>query len=231
MKKGKIIVIDGTDSSGKNTQTKLLVDRVNKNYKIEMISFPTYRTPTGDIVGDCYLGKNNRINTGSWFENPTELDPKIACLYYAANRRAHIKEIKEKLDQGVNLIFDRYVEANMGHQCAKLKNKKERKELSEWINFLEYEMLELPKPNLVIFLYMPFEVAQMLNKERGEKLDAHESNEKYLKNAETCYLELAELYNWEKIDCSLNEKTPRTREEIHEEVFDIIKKSLRFTYT
>ena len=88
MKKGKIISIEGTDFSGKNTQAKLLVDKLNfKGCKSEMISFPRYGTPTGDIVGDCYLGKDNRTKTGSWFENPTSLDSKLTCLYYAADRR------------------------------------------------------------------------------------------------------------------------------------------------
>ena len=152
MKKGKIISIEGTDFSGKNTQAKLLVDKLNfEGYKSEMISFPRYGTPTGDIVGDCYLGKDNRTKTGSWFENPTSLDSKLTCLYYAADRRAAISEIIENQNNGINIIFDRYVESNMGHQCGKLEDEKEREELSCWIEKLEYEMLEMPRPNLVIF--------------------------------------------------------------------------------
>ena len=227
MKKGKLIVIEGTDFSGKKTQSELLVNKLNsKGYRSEMVSFPRYGTPTGDIIGDCYLGKNNRIKTGSWFEDPVNLDPKLTCLYYAADRISAIPEIKLKLYNGINIICDRYVESNMGHQCAKLTNSNERNELSDWIEKLEYEMLELPKPNKIIFLYMPFQVTQKLKEGRKESRDAHELNEDHLRKAENAYLELANKYHWEKIVCSIDGKTPRTKEDINEEVFDLINKLL-----
>lgn len=227
MIKGKLLVIEGTDFSGKKTQSELLVDRLNsKGYESEMISFPRYGTPTGDIVGDCYLGKNNRIKTGSWFEDPVNLDPKLTCLYYAADRRAAALEIKIKLNDGINIICDRYVESNMGHQCAKLRGKNKRLKLSKWIENLEYDILEMPKPNEVIFLYMPFQVTQKLKEGRKDSLDAHELSEDHLRKAENTYLELAELYDWKKIDCSRDEKNPRAIEEIHEEVFRYVEELL-----
>lgn len=226
MKKGKIISLEGTDFSGKNTQAKLLVDKLSLNgHKSQIISFPRYGTPTGDIVGDCYLGKNNRIKTGSWFEDPTNLDPKLSCLYYAGDRRAAISEIIEKRKNGINLIFDRYVESNMGHQCGKLEDEKERKELSCWIEKLEYDMLELPRPDLVIFLYMPFQIAQKLKEGRKDMQDVHESSENHLRNAENAYLELAERYNWKKILCSKNSE-PRCKDEIHEKIFSYVSELL-----
>lgn len=227
--KGKLIVIEGTDGSGKNTQSKLLVDKLNLNgYKSEMISFPTYGTPTGDIVGDCYLGKNNRIKTGSWFNDPVNLDPKITCLYYAADRRYIINEIREKLDQKINLVCDRYVESNMGHQCAKLKNENERKKLSKWIARLEYEMLELPQPDLIIFLYMPLEITKKLSEERSKgklNLDVHESSIEHLTNAEQTYLELSKYYNWRKINCSENSLI-RSIEDIHNDIYKLVSRFL-----
>ena len=152
MKRGKLIVIEGTDGSGKQTQSEMLRDiLISKGVECEIMGFPNYGTPTGDIVGDCYLGKGNRVEGGSWFENPGKLDPKVACLYYAADRRAASSEIRKKIDEGKIIIVDRYVESNMGHQCGKLESRKERAELRDWIVNLEYGLMSLPKPNLIIF--------------------------------------------------------------------------------
>ncbi len=228
MKRGIIVVIDGTDSSGKRTQSEKLVDKLNYlGHKSEMMSFPRYDTPTGQIVGECYLGKNLRSGGGCWFNDADKVDPKIASLYYAADRRAALVEIREKIGGGISLVFDRYVEANMGHQCGKLKNSKDRAELSEWIDYLEYKMLELPRPDLVFFLHMPLKVSRKLIKNRNE-LDSHESNEQHLINAERAYLELADIYKWIKISCSEDGEKPRAIEEIHEEILNHIRSLTNF---
>ncbi|MAH06867.1 dTMP kinase [Candidatus Pacearchaeota archaeon] len=230
-KMGKLIVIEGTDCSGKETQTDKVFNALNdKGYDCEKISFPKYGTPTGDIVGDCYLGKNNRLNTGSWFEKADEIDPKIACLYYAADRRSSVEEIRRKLSEGKILISDRYASSNMGHQCAKYNNREDRIKLASWIESLEYDMLELPRPNSTILLYMPLTVANKLKAERDEPaIDAHESSETHLKNAENAYLELIEHYGWTKINCSSNNIDPRSIEDIHNEVLDHVIKTIEST--
>ena len=229
MKKGKIIVIEGNDCSGKETQSKLLVKRLKKEgLKAEIMSFPRYDTPTGQIVGECYLGKALKYNGGSWFKNPTSLDPKIATLYYAADRRAAREDIIKKIQDNDFLILDRYVESNMAHQGGKLEKKEERVSMAKWISKLEYELLELPRPDLVIFLHMPYEIALNLKRRRDKNLkcrdlDSHEEDVPYLRKIEKCYMELAEEFGWEKIECG-KEREPFDRKEINENIFNLIKK-------
>ena len=233
MKRGKIILIEGTDSSGKETQSKLLLERLKKEENpIEMMSFPQYHTPTGRIVGECYLGKDLGYGGGSWFGDPDSVDPFIASLYYAADRRPAAPEIEKIINRGTNLILDRWVESNMGHQGGKAKNHKERIKIIEFINRLEYELLELPKPDQITFLYMPTEVAIELGKRRNIKTktesDGHENNIEHLKRAEQTYLQLAEMYGWNKINCTLDGtiKTLKSEEDIGEEVYRNVEQKL-----
>ena len=117
--KGKIIVIEGTDCSGKQTQSQLLIERLKKDgYKCVSLSFPCYDTPTGKIVGGAYLGKPEICE--SFFENAVKLDPKIACLYYAADRKYNIGKVLDYIDKGYYVILDRYVTSNLAHQGCKI---------------------------------------------------------------------------------------------------------------
>lgn len=228
MKKGNFVVIEGTDGSGKNTQKNYLVKKLQElSIPVEEFSFPQYGTPTGDIIGDCYLGKGNRISKGSWFENAAHRNPKIASLYYAADRLATKDKILESLEQGKIVVSDRYVESNMGHQGGKIRDPLQRKELVKWIEQLEYKFLELPRPNAVIFLYVPYRFAKEMVISRSTNLDAHESDETHLKNAEECYLELASLYNWKTIVCMHDNDRRKTPDEVHKEVFSQVKKVIQ----
>ena len=219
----KLIVIEGTDCSGKETQTKKLVEHLEKdNKKVFRFSFPNYESPTGKIVGGPYLGKKSICNT--WFKDSANLDPKIASLYYAADRRYNIKIIKEYINKGYIVILDRYVTSNMAHQGCKLNTKEERLKLFKWVEILEYELLELPKPDITIFLHMPVKFIEKL-KENRDEIDAHESNKKYLLNAEKTYLELANIYNYKTIECTKEGKI-RSIEEIHREIYDYINKKV-----
>lgn len=228
MKKGKLIVIEGTDSSGKETQSKLLVERLNKEgIKSKLISFPRYETPAGRIVGECYLGKKltPEMSGKSWFENPTLLDPYVASLYYAADRRAAVPCITEILKSGTHIIANRYVESNMGHQGGKTRGK-DRFKLIKDLDDLEHNILKIPRPNGVIFLYMPWQVAKILKERRGGHQDAHEASDEHLINAEETYINLAEWRNWSFIYCTSVEgakESPRTKEEISEEVYKTVK--------
>lgn len=124
--KGKIIVIEGTDGSGKATQTKILLQRLNEQgYRIQSMSFPCYDSPTGRIVAGPYLGKPS-VSESFFQEGPDSVDPKIACAYYAADRRATLPKINQILESGHNLIIDRYVSSNMAHQGGKIKNPEEK---------------------------------------------------------------------------------------------------------
>jgi len=228
MQKGKIILIEGTDKSGKETQSRLLFNRlVYEGIPVEKMSFPRYHTPTGRIVGQCYLGKENlgRGDTG-WFNNANKVDPYIASLYYAADRVAARDEIKKTLLFGKNLILDRYVESNMAHQGGKLIHSRKKEDLIDFIQTLEYKLLKLPSPDLTIFLHMPHEVGIELGKGMKEKPDGHEASLDHLQNAEETYLYLAERFAWETIECAPNGFPPLSPKEIHEKVYKYIKRIL-----
>ena len=218
--KGKIIVIEGTDCSGKATQTKLLMDRLNKNgINCISFSFPCYDTPTGKIVGGSLLGKKE-LGESVFGEEALSLDPKITSLYYAADRKYNINKVLEYVEKGYYVILDRYVTSNLAHQGAKIDNKDERFYIYQWIDKLEYWLLELPKPDETIFLHVPYDFAKELKKNRGS-LDIMEQSENHLKNAERAYIELSELYNWDKVECVKDNKL-RTIEDISDEIYEIV---------
>ena len=221
---GKFIVIEGTDCSGKETQSKLLVEKLNKmGYKAIRLTFPKYDSPTGKIVGGPYLGKPEIGEC--WFpEGAVNLDPKVACLYYAADRKYNEKEIKKYLDDDYFVICDRYVSSNMAHQGSKIVEDEERFHMYEWIDKLEFWLLNLPKPDKTIFLHVPYTYAVELKKNR-QQLDQHETNEEYLKNSEVAYIELSEMYNWKNINCIKDNKI-RTIESINEEIITYIQEYL-----
>lgn len=224
--KGKIIVVEGTDCSGKETQTSLLVQRLRKmGRKIERLSFPNYECPTGRIVGGPYLGKPH-ISEGFFPEGAAAVDPKVAALYYAADRRYNRQKILDLLDEGVDVVLDRYVESNMGHQGGKIFDKEERLKLYEDLATLEYGFLELPKPDLTVFLYVPYKKVAELRNGRAEPADQHEANPLHIRNAEHAYLELAELHDYKKINCLDKKGKLRDIEDIQEDIFKIVSKEL-----
>lgn len=220
MENGKLIVIEGTDCSGKETQSKLLVKKLNAmGLKAINLSFPMYDTPTGKIVGGPYLGRKE--NGDSWFsEGPVLVDPKIACLYYAADRKYNFPKVKEYLEKGYYVVLDRYVSSNMAHQGSKIEDPDERFNLFKWIDKLEYWLLELPKADLTIFLHVPYALSKELQKNRLF-LDGHEKSESYLINTEKTYMELASLYNWNTVDCAVDNKL-KTIEEINQDILKMI---------
>ncbi len=221
---GKFIVIEGTDCSGKETQSKLLVEKLEKmGKKAIRLTFPNYDSPTGKIVGGPYLGKKEICEC--WFkEGAVNLDPKVASLYYAADRKYNENSIKKYLDDDYFVICDRYVSSNMAHQGSKIKNDEERFHMYEWIDKLEFWLLSLPKPDKTIFLHVPYTYAARLKKNRTS-LDEHEMSEEHLKNSEIAYVELSELYNWKSINCIKNDEI-RTIEDINEEIIECLKEYL-----
>ncbi len=219
--RGKIIVIEGTDCSGKQTQSEKLVEKLKiNNIAVECISFPMYDTPTGKIVGGPYLGKPHISET--WFkEDPTTVDPKVSSLYYAADRVYNQNKITNLIDKGINVIVDRYTSSNMSHQGGKIINKQERYNFYQWIDELEYKLLGLPKPDVTVLLYLPYEYSLMLKKNREELEDQHERSKEHLVNAESSYLELADIYNYHIINCVKNHQI-RSIDDINEELYQII---------
>lgn len=217
--KGKLIAIEGTDCSGKETQSTLLVKKLQAmGYKAIRLGFPMYDTPTGKIVGGPYQGGSSICD--SWFhEGPTNVDPKISCLYYAADRKYNFPKIQKYLEEGYYVILDRYVSSNMAHQGSKIENKDERFYFYRWIDKLEYWLLELPKADLTIYLHMPYRFTKELMMARVET-DSCEKDDNYLIRSEETYVELSELYHWFTVNCVCDEKI-RSIEEINT---DILKK-------
>lgn len=231
MKRAKILVIEGTDGSGKETQSKLLFDYLNNNgLKVKRYSFPIYDSPTGKIVGGPYLGKGE-IGESYFSETSTNVDPLVSSMYYAADRRYNfLNEIEDELYKNDIIILDRYTTSNMGHQACKAKTKKLRKRILKFIETLEFDLCELPRPDKVIFLHMPFEATKELRKNRIFS-DGNESNETYLRNAERTYIELAFMYNWDYINCIKTDafrskEDIKSIEEINGEIKKIVNKFL-----
>ena len=218
--KGKFIVIEGTDCSGKETQSKLIEKRL-KEEGIQCIrfSFPMYDTPTGKIVGDCYLGRGGQ---SLFTEGASEVDPHIAALYFAADRKYNMLKALKYYDDGYYVILDRYTSSNQAHQGSKIIDQDERFNMYQWIDKLEYWLLGLPKPDKTIYLHVPSLIVGELLKKRKVR-DEHVRNLEYLKRSEESYIELSELYGWDRIEC-VEENILKSIESINDEIMEIIKK-------
>ncbi len=219
---GKLIVIDGTDGSGKQTQLEILEKKLKeKNIDYRKVSFPNYDSPSSSLV-KMYL-------SGEFGNDAKKISPYIASTFYAADRYAtYKKDLEEYYENGGLILADRYTTANMVHQAGKIKDKAERKKFIDWLWNLEFNLYKIPVPTKVFFLNMPPEYALKLienrkNKFSGEeKKDIHERDSEYLKESYEAACELAKDYNWCEIKCVKNDEV-RTREEIGEEIFNIVK--------
>ena len=224
--KGKLIVIEGTDCSGKETQSNLLIEKLKSDgIRIEKFSFPNYNSPTGKIIGGPYLGKSYICD--GWFpEGAPNVDPKVSALYYAADRLYNIDKIKFLLDNGVNVILDRYVYSNMAHQGGKLDNMSDRNSMYDWLDNLEFNLLELPKPDISVFLHMPFEFSLILKKNREEDMDQNEKDKNHLINAENAFIELAKKYDFYTIQCNDGDRI-KTIEEINIDLYNYVSNKIK----
>jgi dTMP kinase len=224
--KGKLIVIEGTDCSGKETQANLLIDKLKDvGIRIEKFSFPNYNSPTGKIIGGPYLGKSYICD--GWFpEGAPNVDPKVSALYYAADRLYNIDKIKFLLDNGVNVILDRYVYSNMAHQGGKILDESERLSMYDWLDNLEFNLLDLPRPEIGVFLHMPYELSLSLKKGRAEDLDQNERDKNHLINAERAYIELANKYNFHTIECNIGDEI-RSIDEINIDLYNYIFEKIK----
>ena len=208
---GKIIVIEGIEGSGKETQSKLLVEALNKmGIKSIEFSFPMYDTPTGRIFKDCLLNNNNYFST-----KIDTLDPELVCLYTAADRKYNIKKINDYLMNGYIVVINRYTSSNMANQGSKYEDSEDRFYMYQWIDKLEYWLLKLPKPDYTILLNMPYKY----NHQLSFNLALDSSKEEKVLRA---YLELAGLYNWDIIDC-IDEDKEKSIDEIHNEIIELLK--------
>ncbi|MBI2572416.1 hypothetical protein HYV86_01020 [Candidatus Woesearchaeota archaeon] len=223
MKKGVFIVLDGLDGSGKGTQTKMLVERLQQEgHQVEMVDFPQYGTWSAVPV-EKYL----RGELGS----SQEITAQQASLFYALDRFSAKKRMQDALIQGKILIANRYVSASKGHQLGKLTTDQQRKEFLDWLNHTEYTILGIPKPTATLFLHMPPEIGQKLVEKKspraylqGKSKDIHEEDIEHLRNAERGFLFAAQhdtQEKWNVIKCS-KEEAVRSIDEIHQEIYQTV---------
>ncbi|WP_314011271.1 thymidylate kinase [Pseudostreptobacillus hongkongensis] len=218
----KLIIIEGTDGSGKQTQSQKLYERlVHDNLKVKKISFPDYDSDSSSLV-KMYLN-------GDFGKKPEDVNPYTASSFYGVDRFASYKMKWEKeYKDGYYIISDRYTTSNMVHQCSKISDSKDKNDFLTWLEDFEYNKLELPKPNMVIFLNVPIDYTFNLMKNREnkitgeEKKDIHESNVQYLKNSYYNALEIAKNKGWIIVDCVENNEM-KTIDEIHELIYSKIK--------
>ena len=222
---GKLFVIDGTDGSGKQTQSSLLKERLKKE-KIDFraVSFPNYDSPSSALV-KMYL-------EGDFGKNAQEVSPYIASTFYAADRYATFKTgYEEYYNNGGIIIADRYTTSNMIHQAGKIKEDKEREKFLNWLWDFEFKLYGLPIPTEVIFLNMPLEYSKKLMENRENKItheakkDIHESSKEHLYSAYNEACKLAQKYNWYEIKCVKDDKI-RTVEDINDEIYNVIIKKI-----
>ena len=230
--RGHLIVIEGTDCSGKATQTKLLVNRLRGDgYKVGVISYPVYDSPTGKIIGACLLGKPDMCNDflkeeHGWFlEGGGNVDAWAASDLYAADRRYNLPKLLDLLNNNDIVIADRYVQSNMAHRGGYIDSYYDRLKMYKNIELLEYVVNGLPKPTHTYLLYMPYDVAKVLRENRMEALDEAESNEMYMRRAEQAYLELARIYKYDIVNCSYNNSI-RSIDDINNELYGKVKKRI-----
>lgn len=218
MPRGKLIVIDGTNGSGKTEQTKLLVERMKKEgLPVGTLSYPRYETPTGKVV-KAYLD--------GAYGPTTQVPARQASMLYAVDRWASFKEGDfDGLSRGEHRVANRYVASNMGHQGAQFKDPAERAAFFKWNDDLEHGFFGIPRPDLNVVLHVPSEVSMRLLVSRGNALDGHENLE-HQQAAEATYLELARTFpNFALIECVVDGKL-LSIPEIHELVWAEVGKAL-----
>lgn len=223
--KGKLIVIDGVDSSGKETQTAHLVQWLqDKGKPVRRISFPDYGSSCCAPV-EAYLA-------GDFGHNPSDVNPYAASTFYAVDRFASFKQKwGQALKEGEIVVADRYTTSNAIHQGVKLKGQA-RANFYTWLYDLEYDKMQLPQPDLVIFLDMPPEKAIQLMEHRrskmtgGEQKDIHEANHSYLFACYQAALDACAHYGWTRV-CSVDENSQlRTVADISREICQLVQQVL-----
>jgi len=198
-KAGRLIVLDGSDGSGKTTQLKLLAKRLEAiGHEVAVFAFPQYEQPSAYFVSKYLSGGYGQAK---------DINPYTASLFYALDRFEAGPAIKSALEEGKIVLTGRYVGANMAHQGGKFEHAEEQRGFFIWEDSLEFEILGIPRPDLNIYLRVPAEISQKLIKERaaqeGTTPDEHEADFDHLKNAVATYDRLCKLFpkDFVAVDC------------------------------
>ncbi len=219
---GKLIVFEGTDGSGKSTQFRKLTERLEgEQVTFQKLVFPQYEKESSALIR-MYLH-------GEFGSRPDDVNAYAASTFYAVDRYASYRQVWEEYYQnGGLLLSDRYTTSNAVHQASKEPEEK-RAAFFDWLYDLEFEKMGLPKPDLVIYLDVPTEMTEQLMRSReqatGTSADIHEKDLDYLRTCRKTAAEAAAHYGWAKISC-VRDGQLRSIEDIHEEVYRLVKQCL-----
>jgi len=219
---GKLIIIEGGDGSGKATQTKLLVEYLrSRNIPIETLSFPRYSNSFyGTLVGRFLAGE---------FGSLESVSPYLASIPYALDRLDAREDIRKWLEEGKIVIIDRYVPSSLAHQAAKVAPDEQHK-LVQWLEDMEYEENKLPRPDLVIYLHVPVNLALSLLEKKAKVreyttgVDIAE-NKSHQEKAEEMFLKLANEKGWTQIEC-MKDGSLLSIDEIHTQLLHTLRTTL-----
>ncbi|MBQ3434276.1 MAG: deoxynucleoside kinase, partial [Selenomonadaceae bacterium] len=206
---GKLVVIEGSDGSGKATQTRKLYERLRDlEVNVRRVSFPNYESESSALI-KMYL-------RGDFGGDAEAVNPYAAAAFYAVDRFAGFVEWKKFYERGGLVLSDRYVGSNMAYQAAKFKKKTDRTKFLTWLDDLEYERFKLPRPDMTIFLDMPPAISAILRKERGRE-DIHENDADYMEKTYNAYKEIAQRFDWNVVPCA-DKNFARSTTDIHENI-------------
>ena len=211
---GKLIVIEGTDGSGKSTQFKLLTEFLeNKGLEFKKLVFPQYAEPSSALIR-MYLG-------GEFGTNPSDVNAYAATAFFAVDRYASYKKVwGQWYDNGGLIVSDRYTTSNAVHQTSKEPPEKQG-EFLKWLYEFEYDRLGLPRPDLTIYLDVPTDFTEKMMRKReadtNTSADIHEQDLQYLATCRRIGKTAAEYYGWTVIDC-VRDGAMRTIDDIHQEI-------------
>lgn len=212
---GKLIVIEGTDGSGKSTQFRLLTDRLeSEQVKFQKLVFPQYSEPSSALIR-MYLG-------GEFGKSPSDVNAYAASAFYSVDRYASYRKVWGKwYEEGGLVVSDRYTTSNAVHQTSKEPEDK-REDFLNWLYDFEYDKLGLPRPDLVIYLDVPTDFTEKMLRHRESETnthaDIHEQDMQYLATCRRMGRAAAEHYGWTVIRC-VRDGAMRSMEDIHEEIY------------
>lgn len=219
---GKLIVIEGTDGSGKSTQFNKLAQRLaDENIQFRRLVFPQYDQPSSALIR-MYLG-------GEFGSKPTDVNSYAASAFYAVDRYAsYKKDWGEWYEKGGLVLSDRYTTSNAVHQASK-EPEDARQEYLKWLYEFEYDKLGLPRPDLTIYLDVPTDFTEKLLRHREQdtntQADIHEKDTAYLATCRKTGKAAAAFYGWNVIEC-VRDGAMRTIEDIHEEIYRLVRTCL-----